>query len=104
MEQILGQIVVDDPACDEAERALLADLGFAAVMMVPIISLGETVGLLEVFRSTARPWTSSEIDNARLLAQSLAAAIRVEAGRTRRCRGRPMRSGRPRTITTRVRS
>jgi GAF domain-containing protein len=79
VEQILGQIVVDDPASDPAERDLLAGLGLAAVLMVPIISRGETVGLLEVSRRTARPWTSSEIDNARLLAQSLAAAIRIEA-------------------------
>jgi transcriptional regulator with GAF, ATPase, and Fis domain len=79
VEQILGQIVVDDPASDPAERDLLAGLGLAAVLMVPIISRGETVGLLEVSRRTARPWTSSQIDNARLLAQSLAAAIRVEA-------------------------
>ncbi len=77
VDQILGQVVIHDPNSDAAERALLADLGFAAVLMVPILSRGESVGLLEVFRETARPWTSSEIDNARLLAQSLAAAIWV---------------------------
>jgi hypothetical protein len=45
--------------------------------MAPIVSRGETVGLLEVYRRIERPWTSVEIDNARLLAQSLAAAIDV---------------------------
>lgn len=78
VEQMLGQIVVDDPASDPAERELLATLGLAAVLMVPIIARGESVGLLEVSRHEARPWTSSEIDNARLLAQSLAPAIRVD--------------------------
>jgi GAF domain-containing protein len=79
VEQILGQIVVDDPSSDLAEREFLAGLGLAALLMVPIVSRGETVGLLEVARRTARPWTSSEIDNARLLAQSLVAAIRLDA-------------------------
>jgi diguanylate cyclase (GGDEF)-like protein len=79
VEQTLGQVVVDDPASDLAEREFLASVGLAALLMVPIVSLGETVGLLEVGRQTALPWTSSEIDDARLLAQSLAAAIRVDA-------------------------
>jgi diguanylate cyclase (GGDEF)-like protein len=75
--QVVGQIVVDDPVSDSAERELLAELGYASLLMAPIVSRGETVGLLEVYRRIERPWTSVEIDNARLLAQSLAAAIDV---------------------------
>jgi diguanylate cyclase (GGDEF)-like protein len=77
-DQVLGQLVIDDPAADEAERRLLADLGYAALLMVPVISRGTTVGLLEVSRRTGRPWTSAEIDQARLLAQSLAGTLRGE--------------------------
>jgi transcriptional regulator with GAF, ATPase, and Fis domain len=76
-EQVLGQLVVNDPAADDAERQLLAGLGFAALLMVPIISRGETVGLLEVSRRTGRPWTSAEIAHARLLAQCLTGAMRL---------------------------
>jgi GAF domain-containing protein len=80
VKQVVGQLVVDDPASDPAERALLAELGFAALLMAPVISRGETIGLLEVSRESGRPWTSAETDRARLLAQSLAAALRVDAG------------------------
>jgi EAL domain-containing protein (putative c-di-GMP-specific phosphodiesterase class I) len=80
VDQVVGQLVVDDPASDPAERALLAKLGYAALLMAPVISRGETIALLEVSRKTGRPWTSAETDRARLLAQSLAAALRVDAG------------------------
>jgi EAL domain-containing protein (putative c-di-GMP-specific phosphodiesterase class I) len=79
--QVLGQLVVDDPDADEAERRLLVELGFAALLMVPVIARGTTVGLLEVCRYTGRPWTSAEIDQARLLAQSLAGVLRGELER-----------------------
>jgi signal transduction protein with GAF and PtsI domain len=48
--------------------------------MAPVIARGETIGLLEVSRRTGRPWTSAETDQARLLAQSLAAALRTGGG------------------------
>jgi GAF domain-containing protein len=67
--------MVDDPAADPAERSLLADLGYQALLMVPIVAGGKSVGLLEVMRRTNRPWTSAEIDQARILAQSLVAAV-----------------------------
>ena len=77
--QVIGQLVVDDTGADPAERRLLAELGYASLLMAPIVRHGETVGLLEVYRAIERPWTSVEIDNTRLLAQSLAAAIDVTA-------------------------
>jgi EAL domain-containing protein (putative c-di-GMP-specific phosphodiesterase class I) len=80
--QKLGQLVVGDPAADPAECALLAGLGYASLLMVPIVLRGQTIGLLEVFRSEARPWTSREIDTARVLAQSLGGAITADAGGT----------------------
>jgi GAF domain-containing protein len=82
VEQVVGQMVVDDPAADPAERRLLAELGFSALLMAPVIARGETIGLLEVSRRTGRPWTSAETDQARLLAQSLAAALRTGGGGT----------------------
>jgi GAF domain-containing protein len=78
-DHVIGQLVVDDPGADEAERRLLGELGFAALLMVPVISGGVTVGLLEVARRTGRPWTSAEIDHARVVAQSLAGTVRANA-------------------------
>jgi GAF domain-containing protein len=81
--QVIGQLAVDDPGADPAERRLLAELGYTSLLMAPIVRRGETAGLLEVYRTVERPWTSVEIDNMRLLAQALAAAIDVTlAGRT----------------------
>lgn len=78
--QALGQVIAGDPASDPAELALLAEFGFATVLMAPIVFRGETVGLLEFYRAVARPWTGAEIDSARLLAHSLSAAVQTERG------------------------
>jgi diguanylate cyclase (GGDEF)-like protein len=77
--QVIGQLAVDDPGADPAERRLLAELGFSSLLLAPIVRRGETVGLLEVYRTVERPWTSVEIDSMRLITQALAAAIDVTA-------------------------
>ena len=48
-------------------------------MLVPILFRAETVGLLELYRAVARPWTVTEIDQARMLAHHLGAAIAPSA-------------------------
>jgi diguanylate cyclase (GGDEF)-like protein len=73
--QVVGQLIAGDPAGDRAELALLAELRMGAVLMAPIVGRGETVGLLEIYRATARPWTAAAIDHARLLAHSLSGAV-----------------------------
>jgi diguanylate cyclase (GGDEF)-like protein len=80
VHQTLGQIVAGDPAANRAEVALLQDNGYGAVIMVPIVFRAETVGLLELYRRAARPWTAGEIDQARMLAHHLGAAIAAPAG------------------------
>jgi GAF domain-containing protein len=81
VDQVVGQLVEGDPSCDEAELRLLSELGFAALLMVPIVAGGSTIGLVEVSRRAGRPWTSAETDHARLLAQCLTTAIAVDAPR-----------------------
>jgi diguanylate cyclase (GGDEF)-like protein len=76
-EQVLGQLVEGDPAADPAELRLLAEMGYRVVLLAPIVFGGETVGLLEVYRVTARPWTETEIDQARVVAHHLGAALEV---------------------------
>jgi diguanylate cyclase (GGDEF)-like protein len=75
--QVLGQLIEGDPASDTAELELLAKSGFSALLMAPIVFRGATVGLLEVCRRTARPWTSDQIDQVRVLAHSLGAAMQA---------------------------
>jgi diguanylate cyclase (GGDEF)-like protein len=74
-DQVVGQLVAGDPSSDPSELRLLGELGFAALLMVPIVSGGTTVGLVEVSRRAGRPWTSAETDHARLVAQCLAAVV-----------------------------
>jgi GAF domain-containing protein len=75
VDQVVGQLVEGDPRSDPAELRLLGELGFAALLMVPIVAGGSTVGLLEVSRRAGRPWTSAETDQARMLAQCLITAL-----------------------------
>jgi diguanylate cyclase (GGDEF)-like protein len=70
-----GQVVSGDPASDPAEIALLEQSGFQAVLMVPLVFGGRDVGLLELYRRLALPWSSGEIERAQLLAHQLGAVI-----------------------------
>jgi diguanylate cyclase (GGDEF)-like protein len=74
-DQVVGQIVAGDPAADPAEEALLRTYGFAAVLLAPIVRRGETVGLLEFYRRAPRPWTGTEVDQARVLANQLSCLL-----------------------------
>jgi GAF domain-containing protein len=70
-----GQVVVGDPASEPSEVALLEQSGFQAVLMVPLVFGGRDVGLLELYRRHAMPWSSGEIERAQLLAHQLAAVL-----------------------------
>jgi diguanylate cyclase (GGDEF)-like protein len=69
--QEIGQLIAGDPAADPAEVELLAEGGFRAVMLAPVIHRGATVGLLEIYRREARPWSPTEVDQARVFAHHL---------------------------------
>jgi GAF domain-containing protein len=78
--QVLGQLIEGDPAADPSELKLLAASGFKALLIAPVVFGGETVGLLEIYRKSARPWSGAEVDHARILAHSLGPAIASELG------------------------
>ena len=73
--QLVGQIVEGDPAADPAELEVLRENGFGTVLMAPIVTRAETIGLLELYRRTPRPWTTTEIDQARMLAHHLGSTL-----------------------------
>jgi EAL domain-containing protein (putative c-di-GMP-specific phosphodiesterase class I) len=68
-----------DTAAAPDEAVVLADLGFRAVLLVPLRAAGRPVGLLEIFREDDEPWTRAQIRTARSVAAVLgpaAAALR----------------------------
>jgi diguanylate cyclase (GGDEF)-like protein len=77
--QTLGQLIAGDPEGDPAELDLLTSSGFEAVLMLPIVFRAESVGLLEIYRRAARPWTGTEIDEVRVLAYHLG-LVALEVG------------------------
>jgi diguanylate cyclase (GGDEF)-like protein len=74
-----GQVVAGDPASDPAEVALLEESGMQAVLMVPLVFGGRDVGLLELYRRVALPWSNAELERAQLLAHQLGALISLLA-------------------------
>jgi GAF domain-containing protein len=60
-------LTVDDDAVDEAEAALLHELGYGALLMLPLQLAGEQWGLVELYRRAARHFAADEITAARAL-------------------------------------
>jgi transcriptional regulator with GAF, ATPase, and Fis domain len=58
-------LTLDDEQVDAAEAALLHDLGYAALLMLPLDLMGEPWGLVEVYRRAPRHFTQGEITAAR---------------------------------------
>jgi EAL domain-containing protein (putative c-di-GMP-specific phosphodiesterase class I) len=66
----------DDPASDSAERQVLARLGYASVLIVPLYTQsGRAIGVLEFHHRTIRRWTVRDITVARMLAEHVAHAL-----------------------------
>ena len=73
------QVLVTDPAADPAEVELLRADGFAALLMVPVIARGRTLGLLEAVRVDEQAFSRSQVNRARIVAYQLGALL--DAGR-----------------------
>jgi diguanylate cyclase (GGDEF)-like protein len=74
-EQIALQVIVGDPAADEAEVELMLELGYRSMLMVPVIQRGESLGTLEAQTVDERPWTRTEINRARIISNQFASVI-----------------------------
>jgi diguanylate cyclase (GGDEF)-like protein len=70
-----GQIVAGDAAGDPAEHRALADAGFQAMLMLPVICAGRELAVLEVYRALPQAFTGAEVDRARVVAQQFGAAL-----------------------------
>jgi len=71
------QTVVGDPESDPSEVELLLTLGERSLLMVPVVSRGESVGIIEAYRGDERAWSRSEINRARVIANQFASVIPV---------------------------
>ena len=70
-----AQVMVSDPSSDPAEAKLLLALGHHSMLLVPVVSRGETVGIIESYRDTERPWTRADINRARIISSQFASVI-----------------------------
>ena len=69
------QVMVGDPEADSSEVGFLVSHGYGSLLMVPIVLGGESLGILEAMSEEDRPWTRTEINRARIIANQLAAVI-----------------------------
>jgi diguanylate cyclase (GGDEF)-like protein len=69
------QVIVGDPEADADEVELLIRLDQASLLMIPVVCRGETLGLIESYRSDQRPWSRVEINRARVIANQFASVI-----------------------------
>ena len=65
---VVAQVVAGSPGADEAESTFLKHEGFGALLMVPVYSGPDPVGLLECYSNAALPWTRHQIRTIRCVA------------------------------------
>ncbi|MFL5906726.1 MAG: EAL domain-containing protein [Solirubrobacterales bacterium] len=69
------QVMVGDPLSDPAEVNLLLSQSHRSLLMVPVVHRGESIGMLEAMTHAERPFTRTEINRARIIANQLASVI-----------------------------
>lgn len=70
------EVQLADPAADAAERQLMSELGFASLLMVPLVDGDATIGIVEFAQFAPRRWSSHDIAHATGLAEHLAPVLR----------------------------
>jgi hypothetical protein len=73
--RVPAQVLAGDPTGDRAEIELLERLGHRSILMVPVVSRGATVGLLEVYAREERPWSRTAVNRARIISYPLGSAL-----------------------------
>jgi EAL domain-containing protein (putative c-di-GMP-specific phosphodiesterase class I) len=74
-EQEAVQVLVGDPEADRREVELLLSLGLRSMLIVPVISRGESLGIVEAYSKLERPWTRAEINHARIISNQFGSVI-----------------------------
>ena len=68
-------LTLDEPKADPAEAGLLRELGFGALLMLPLEVDGDPWGLVELYRRAPQPFSSGDVARARELIAAAAAGI-----------------------------
>jgi EAL domain-containing protein (putative c-di-GMP-specific phosphodiesterase class I) len=66
------QILASDPEADTAEVALLAQMGYRSLLMVPLLAGARSIGVLEACAVEERPWSRTQIHSTRIIGYQLA--------------------------------
>ena len=74
-DQEAVQVLVGDPEADRREVELLLSLGLRSLLMVPVISRGECLGIVEAYSKLERPWTRTQINHARIISNQFGSVI-----------------------------
>jgi diguanylate cyclase (GGDEF)-like protein len=69
------QVFVGDPGADPREVQLLLQLRQRSLLMVPVVSAGRSLGMLEIYRVDERPWSRADVNRARVIANQFASVI-----------------------------
>ncbi len=69
------QVLVGDPEADRREVELLLSLGLRSLLIVPVVSRGESLGIVEAFSRFDRPWTRTQINRARIISNQFGSVI-----------------------------
>jgi diguanylate cyclase (GGDEF)-like protein len=70
------QVRVSDPDADPAECELLTRRGLGALLMLPLVARGETIGLMEIVDVRDREFDAFDVDFCRALCDVVATALR----------------------------
>lgn len=70
-----AQVMVGDPRADHREVELMFSLGYRTLLIVPVVHRGESLGIVEAMCQEERPWTRTEMNRARIIANQLASVI-----------------------------
>jgi diguanylate cyclase (GGDEF)-like protein len=73
--QRAAQVMVGDPDADGDEVGLLLRFGYGSVLLIPIVNAGETVGAIEAYCRGERPWSRTEINRGRIIANQFASIV-----------------------------
>ncbi len=76
-EQEAAQVLVGDPGADPQEVELLLSLGMRSLLIVPVVSHGETLGIVEAYSEVERPWTRTQINRARIISSQFGSVLQV---------------------------
>ncbi|HXE99753.1 MAG TPA: EAL domain-containing protein [Solirubrobacterales bacterium] len=74
-DQEAVQVLVGDPQSDRREVELLLSLDYGSLLIMPVVSRGESLGIVEAYSKVERPWTRAEINRARIISNQFGSVI-----------------------------